>query len=231
MPTAVKLGDLDNDGDLDAVVSHASTFTGFNDPSSGFTVLLNQGPGYFGKPLHYATGSPSGDVLLADFNRDGKLDVAVTSIGDFASASSIVLFNGLGNGRFIVHNTIEVGLGPTRLATADFNGDGAPDLVVVNRGRGDFGIVDSTVSILMNSGTGSADNVIFLLSDSLNAYHAADVVMDASPYDIVAEDLNDDGHPDIAFCNYPANVAGIACGDIAVTTTWTSWWPTTLPTI
>ena len=36
MPSSVKLADLDNDGDLDAVVSHASTFFGFNDPSSGF---------------------------------------------------------------------------------------------------------------------------------------------------------------------------------------------------
>ena len=53
-PSAVKLADLDGDGDLDAVIAQGGANAGSGE-SSGFTVLINSFNGFYGLPRHYAT--------------------------------------------------------------------------------------------------------------------------------------------------------------------------------
>lgn len=77
-PSAVKSAYLDNDGDSDIVVSQ-------EDFSNGFVVLKNQG-GLFSAPVKYNSTQESKDIVVADFNNDGKKDVALTNSGN--------LFNG-----------------------------------------------------------------------------------------------------------------------------------------
>jgi len=65
-------GDLDGDGDLDLVVTNDGLF------DNRLTVLLNNGSGSFGLPetLSLDTGHLPYDVIAADLDNDGDLDIA-----------------------------------------------------------------------------------------------------------------------------------------------------------
>ena len=72
-------------------------------------------------------GVKSASVVLADFNGDGKLDIAVSNF----TSNTISVFLNQGNGVFgspvITPVTVPVGLGP--IVEGDFNEDGKPDLI------------------------------------------------------------------------------------------------------
>src|SRR5262249_55410108 len=75
-------------------------------------------------------------LAVADFNADGKLDVVVGLLGDFATGQ-LAFLPGDGTGKLgtpIVH--YGQGLGAVTytfgVATSDLNGDGLPDVVAAN---------------------------------------------------------------------------------------------------
>jgi len=122
-PNDVAIRDLGN-GEQDIVAS---------DPGGqSVAVLLGKGDGTFGKATLYSTrqlgsGNPNA-VVVADFNRDGNRDIAVSiSNGE----GGIAMLYGKGDGSF--QNPVIVaqpsGL-PAGLAVGDFNKDGAPDLAI-----------------------------------------------------------------------------------------------------
>jgi large repetitive protein len=120
----VKIADLRHDGrnDLAAV----------NDSKNAIAILLNKGDGTFKAASFYPTGVPQGGgvdaLVIADFNLDGKLDLAaVNQYGDGA------LLYGNGNGTFRGAIPIKDGVGSNSafsIAAGDFNNDGAPDLAI-----------------------------------------------------------------------------------------------------
>jgi hypothetical protein len=75
-------------------------------------------------------------VLVADFNRDGKIDIVTGS----EHGGAILLGNGDGTFQPEIRYTPEVAA--TLAVSADFNGDGAPDLAVAGR--------DSSITLLIN---------------------------------------------------------------------------------
>jgi len=121
----VKIADLRNNGDQDLVVANMS---------QGMVVLLNQGNGTFGKPAIYGPcgggkcSAGASACTVADFNLDGKLDVACS-----ASIDDSYFFYGKGNGTFgtaiAIADTIK-NQGGFSIAAGDFNHDGAPDLAI-----------------------------------------------------------------------------------------------------
>ncbi|HEX8398304.1 MAG TPA: VCBS repeat-containing protein [Pyrinomonadaceae bacterium] len=119
-------GDFDNDGKADDLVAGSSSQYGGNirvylgNTDGSLTEVMNQ-PGfnnYFG-----------GGLKAADFNLDGRLDIAAAG-GDRHTASITVFFAlNLGGGQ--LGDQTSVSLGPNRhpldAAVGDFNNDGKPD--------------------------------------------------------------------------------------------------------
>ena len=133
---AVALGDLDGDGDLDAVVANYS-----NQPE---TVWLNDGTGRFTpQPTTPSFGAEnSRDLALGDVDGDGDLDAVVANEG--AQAETVWLNDGLGNftpsGSFSANNSADVALG-------DIDGDGDLDALTANDGTNE--------TVWLNDGAGN----------------------------------------------------------------------------
>ena len=74
-PIAVACGDFNNDSRLDIVVA--------NYGSDNIGVFLGYGNGSFATIMTYSTGQGSFPyaVTVADFNNDGRLDIAVANYG------------------------------------------------------------------------------------------------------------------------------------------------------
>ena len=100
-PMDVALGDVNNDGHQDALVT--------SDINNFFRVLLGQGDGSFSSQGTYGTAQRPESVSLGDLNNDGNLD-AVTTGDDGPDSVSVLL--GYGNGSFASRSTYAVGSNP-----------------------------------------------------------------------------------------------------------------------
>jgi hypothetical protein len=106
------------------------------------SVLLGNGNGTFQSPVSYATGTSPWSVAVADFNRDGNPDLVVANRGGFGDNGTISVLLGNGDGTFqSAVNSDSGGQQPFSVATGDFNGDGAPDVVVTNRLSNNVGVL------------------------------------------------------------------------------------------
>jgi len=137
----VAVGDFDGDGRLDLAI--ATCF-----PSS-LGLLFNQGMGTFAAPVTYPgpvtdAGAMSNilAIVVADFDGDGHLDIAGVDGSDFMGGA-LVWFNTNGNGRTWNPVHYPAGLENMNITAGDFNGDGHPDLAVLN-------YASNTVSVLLS---------------------------------------------------------------------------------
>ena len=87
--------------------------------------------------------------MAADFNGDGRTDLAVANSG--TNDVSVLLSNG--DGTFQNQVRYAVGDYPIALVAGDFTGDGRTDLAVANAGSYD-------VSVLLGNGDGTFQNQV-----------------------------------------------------------------------
>jgi len=81
------LGDLDGDGDLDAVTAHGQSDVG---DGSGGRIWINDGTGRFQPQTAMLGEAFSGAVTLGDLDGDGNLDI-VRSHGDQPALAEVWL--------------------------------------------------------------------------------------------------------------------------------------------
>jgi hypothetical protein len=183
---SVSVADINGDGKPDLLLSESQGGSG----GSIIGLLLGNGDGSF-QPFSvvYELGGISnpGPAVPADLNGDGKLDiVAILSCNGDPSCSQVSVFLGNGDGTFqspVPHNT--GGYVPVSVAVADVNGDGKPDLLVVNPCVSNGVCIPVTVGVLLGNGDGT--------------FHTA-VTYDLggnTPSSIAVADLNGDGLPDL----------------------------------
>jgi hypothetical protein len=112
---------------------------------SGVRVLLGNGDGTFQPASSVSIGSYPQDLLAADFDADGLLDLVAPT--DFPGrVLSVALGNG--DGTFQAPRSFGAGLAPIAIAAADLNGDGAVDLAAANTESRDL-------SVLLGNGDGT----------------------------------------------------------------------------
>lgn len=145
-PHSLVAGDFNRDFRADLAVANSGDNT--------ISILLGNGRGGFvpaaGSP--FSVGDGPWYLVIADFNRDWKLDLAVSNVygsgpRGLGTAVTILLGNGRGGFSDAAGSPLTAGLVPYGIDAADLNRDGIVDLAVA----GQFG---GTVSIFLGNGQG-----------------------------------------------------------------------------
>ena len=168
---SVRLGDVDGDGDLDAVVANGRHW-----PQQNF-LFINQGRGKFSvmRPLGIDRATTYA-CELADLDGDGDLDLA---IGNDMAFGQILLNDGAGN--FAESGSFGKVASVRSLTVADVDSDGDNDILVTCRGMQN--------QIYLNAGDAS-----FTPGPTYGTPKDSTI-------DVAVADLNKDGHQDLVLAN------------------------------
>lgn len=151
---SIAVGDFNLDGKTDVVVTSSSNTV---------SVLLGKGDGTFDSALTYSSGPGStftiNSVVVADFNADGKPDLAVSNEcavpSTFCDSGSINLILGNGDGTFKAPVSYRSGGQHTSvISVADLNGDAILDLVATNE-CSDSVCLTGSAGVLLGVGDGT----------------------------------------------------------------------------
>jgi len=204
-PSAIVTADFDGDGHQDFAVANfadstLSVFLGGVDTNGNSTFTPVAGSP-FALPANV-----SGPVAMtvADFNADGKPDIAIVNQTTLANPSvaqgNVVVLQGNGDGTFTQFpgSPIAVGQNPVAIASGDLDGNASADLAVVNK-------TDNSVTVLLNNG-----DATFVAGPN------SPVSTATNPTGIAIADFNQDGHADFAVTGGDTNTFrvffGVAAG-------------------
>jgi hypothetical protein len=169
-------GDFNRDGKPDLAVLISVSGGPFM-----ISIYLGNGDGTFQAPADYPTGLLPASLIAADFNGDGRLDLANTNSFD----NNVALFLGNGDGTFqaaVAYPTLGF---PGALSTGDFNRDGKLDIVTANGCDSSGSCNSGSVSVLLGDGHGGFRRRV-------------DQDLTFVPAALVVNDLNSDRVADLA---------------------------------
>jgi len=208
---------------VNSTSNNISVLLGSVDANGKPNGLFTEAPG-----SPFAVGHNPSSVIVADFNGDGFLDLAVANQGD----NSISLFRGHGDGTFTefpgspfkLTNTTSISeTAPVAMVSANFrirnnsiNNGPEVDLAVANQGS-------NNVTILLNSVDQNL-NVTFTESPD------SPIPVGTNPVAIATGDLSADGIPDLAVLNQGNDTISILLGSSNLDGTFTEATGSPLPT-
>jgi hypothetical protein len=187
VPYTVLVGDFNLDGKLDLAVANIA-YTG----TPSVSILLGNGDGTFQPAKNFSAGDQPTELVMGDFNRDGKPDLAVGN----RTQNTVSILLGNGDGAFRAPLSYPTGITPYSLATGDFNLDGNLDLAVANS-------ASHNVSVLLGNGDGTFQEARNYLADT--GHWGA--------YSVAVGDFNGDKKPDLAVANFSDNTVGVLLGN------------------
>lgn len=200
---AVKLADIDSDGDLDIAAASAGG------DELAFYRNANGDGSVWNKITALSFFVEAGGVDVGDFDGDGDLDIVGSAFGDddIAWAENTV-GDGSAWSEHTIANTFD---GASAVAVVDIDTDGDPDVVAVAE-------LADTVSVFVNTaGNGSAwtEQIISSTVDGARGVAVADLDQDGD-FDVVATESNGSGRV-VAFDN--ANGIGTSWSSLDIDTT------------
>jgi len=174
--------DFDLDGKQDVAFISQFDFSGTLEIDRG------NGDGTFTKITQSSTTAYPYDMTIADFNQDGKPDIAIACYDD-----TVRVTLNMGGGKFSTLKKFPAGAGfsATNVLAGDFNQDGKLDLIVMG----------SVLSFLAGNGDGTFQPAIVTSS------------IGPGPTSFVAADFNRDGKLDVAITDGYLSALEIAFGN------------------
>ena len=185
-PKHVIAGDFNGDGNMDLAVSN---FGPSDDSGGNLQIYLGNGTGSFTAGATVNAGVTPVALYAADFNGDGKLDLAAANV----TANTVSAMLGKGDGTFQAPVSYPLPSSPQSLVAGDFNGDSKLDLAVAGYGGG--------VSILLGNGNGTFQTAQAYSTGSTQSTYLARM------------DLNGDGKPDLIVANPLSNSISFLFGN------------------
>jgi hypothetical protein len=197
---SIQVADVNHDGKPDLLVANdcagsCSTIKG------GVAVMLGNGDGTFQAATSYDSGGiHANSVSVADVNGDGNADLQVSNL--VPNTVGVLLGNGDGTFQPAVTYSSDPGSPASvvvSVGVADVNGDGKPDLLVVNQSIGGDGNNGGSVAVLLGNGDGTFRAAVNYLSGGYQTLR------------IAIGDVNGDGRPDVLLAN-SCSSNGYNCG-------------------
>lgn len=199
--TVTGVADVNGDGVSDLVANLYSF------PNNELRVFLGDGVGSFGAPVTSSLTTNLVSSAFADFNGDGKVDVAASTDG-VNSMYGVALLLGDGTGKFTQSVTANGGATSRRVIARDFNSDAKPDVAVAGAGR---------LAILPGDGSGKLAQIPSVTLDpdsNMPLGISAGHFNGDSLLDLVAADYN--GRPVRVYLNRCGAAAGsIIAGSVS----------------
>src|SRR5690554_129681 len=142
--------DVDNDGDLDLFIVGLA-YIGFAN-TEDVVLYRNDGNGNYTEDTGNSfEGVRLADVAVADVNGNGYMDLLISGRNSSGNAITNLYLND-GTGQYTLDNSVSFdGVEYGTVDFADFNGDGAPDVLIT----GDNGNINGITKIYFNDGSGS----------------------------------------------------------------------------
>ncbi len=211
---AVALGDFDNDGNLDILL------TGYSSTGAVAQIWRNLGNGTFTN-LHVGLpGVLYSSVALGDYDNDGKLDILLTGTPDgFGTSAVAQLWRNLGNGSFTKVGTALPGVTQGAVAWGDFDQDGRLDILVTG-----YTTIGAVCQVWRNLGNGAFTKMNVGLPGVYQSSVALADCDNDGRLDILIAGLDSQAHPlcqgwrntgNWVFTNINAAFVGIHSGSVA----------------
>ncbi len=186
-PRRISIGDLDGDGKSDlAVANHiGQTISVFKSTSTSGTIS-------FSPKVDYTPGGAPSCVTIGDLDGDGKPELVTANNNSNDNVSVFKNTSTIGAVSFAARVDFIAGTYPYLVSIGDLDGDGKPDLAVVNYSN-------NTVSILRNTTSGGI----------ISFAAKVDYITGSSPNSISIGDLDGDGKPDLSIANRSSNTVSV----------------------